>query len=324
MENDPLLNRLRFRDMRILVAIAEAGSMAKAAERLSISQPAISRTITDLERALGVPLLERSPEGTRPTQYGEALIKRGVIVRDELGQGLNEIRFFKDPAAGELRIGSTMGLTEGLLLSTVELLKRRSPKLTLHIESAGLLKQIEMLRERRIDVGIAGTTTSVPAEEIHSETLFREPLVVVAGQRSPWARRRKIDLAELSNEQWVWSKTDTIIHSLVTAAFRKHALDAPQATIHAESTDIRLGLATTGRYLAVVTESSIAMSSRKLPVKILPVALPGTEREISVLTLENRLLAPQAQFFIACAHEVAKRKLRNGKWRTRATPSKAG
>ena len=65
----------------------EAGSMGKAAERLHTSQPAVSRAISDLEHALGVPLLDRSPQGIQPTQYGRAIIKRGLAVFDELRQG---------------------------------------------------------------------------------------------------------------------------------------------------------------------------------------------------------------------------------------------
>ncbi len=84
MADDPLVNRLKLRELRILLAVTQAGSMGKAALALSISQPAVSRAITDMESSLGVSLLDRTPQGVEPTPYGRALINRGLIVFDEL------------------------------------------------------------------------------------------------------------------------------------------------------------------------------------------------------------------------------------------------
>src|SRR4030095_7272381 len=96
-ETDRIERRLNLHDMRILMSVVDAGSMHKAAERLATSQPAVSRAISDLEHALGVRLLERSPGGVRPTRYGEAIIKRGLAVFDELRQGVQDIAFIRHP-----------------------------------------------------------------------------------------------------------------------------------------------------------------------------------------------------------------------------------
>src|SRR5947209_8314987 len=111
--------RLKLRHLEILLAVAEAGSMAKAAARLAISQPAISRAIADAEATLGVPLLDRGPHGVEPTQYGRTLLKRGLAAFDEIAQGVKEIEFLADPTAGELWIGSTSGLSEGGVLGVI-------------------------------------------------------------------------------------------------------------------------------------------------------------------------------------------------------------
>jgi DNA-binding transcriptional LysR family regulator len=86
-EIDRIERRLKLHDMRVLMFVVQAGSMSKAAERLGTAQPALSRSIAELEHALGVRLLDRSPRGVEPTAYGRALIKRGVAVFDELRQG---------------------------------------------------------------------------------------------------------------------------------------------------------------------------------------------------------------------------------------------
>src|SRR5689334_21927207 len=83
--------RLKLRHMEILLAVVETGSMAKAGTRLAISQPAISKAIAEMEHTLGVPIFDRSPKGVEPTQYGRALLKRGIAAFDELAQGVTSI-----------------------------------------------------------------------------------------------------------------------------------------------------------------------------------------------------------------------------------------
>src|SRR5262245_18583764 len=86
-EIERIARRLKLHDVRIFDSVVEAGSMHKAAERLGTSQPAISRTIADLEHSVGVCLLERSSRGIQPTPYGRVLFKRGVAAFDEFRQG---------------------------------------------------------------------------------------------------------------------------------------------------------------------------------------------------------------------------------------------
>ncbi len=93
--------------------------MGKAAIRLATSQSAVSRSIAELEVALGVRLLDRSPRGIEPTAYGRALLKRGVAVFDELAQGIKDIHFVSDPTAGELRIGASIAIATGFVSSGV-------------------------------------------------------------------------------------------------------------------------------------------------------------------------------------------------------------
>ena len=90
-EFDRIERRISLHDVRVLMMVVQAGSMGKAARRLATSQPAISRSIAELEDALGVRLLDRSPQGIEPTAYGRALLKRGLVVFDELMQGVKDI-----------------------------------------------------------------------------------------------------------------------------------------------------------------------------------------------------------------------------------------
>src|SRR6266852_178234 len=105
--SDRIGRRMKLQDLHVLMTVMQAGSMGKAAQRLNISQPAISRSIAELEHAVGVRLLDRHRQGIEPTEYGRALLDCGVAVFDDLRQGVKNIEFLADPAAGEVRIGSS-------------------------------------------------------------------------------------------------------------------------------------------------------------------------------------------------------------------------
>src|SRR5215471_11900196 len=130
---DRIGRRVRLRDLHILLAVAQAGSMSRAADRLAISHPVVSKTIADLEHALGVRLLDRTSQGTEPTPYGRALLSCSTIVFDELRRGVQEITFLSDPTVGELRIGSAAPYVDGLVPAVITRLVDRYPEVQLRV-----------------------------------------------------------------------------------------------------------------------------------------------------------------------------------------------
>jgi DNA-binding transcriptional LysR family regulator len=303
---DRIGRRIKFRDLHIALAVAQSGSMLKAAEALAISQPVVSKVIADLEQALGVRLFDRSRKGVEPTASGRALLNRGRAAFDELNQGVKEIEFLNDPTTGELRIGSSPALSEGIVFAVLDRLSRQYPRIVIQVALGGTLAQVDELRERRIDLGFARMSGRVPPEDMNQEVLFEDRLVVGAGLENPWARRRKVKLAELVDEPWTWPSPGTMFDSLVIDAFRANGLKPPRATIYADAINMKIKLATTGRFLAVVPACVLRYSDLHDSIKVLPVELPTTHRPISIITLKNRTLSPLAELFIKCAREVAK------------------
>ena len=203
--SDRIGRRMKLHDIHVLMAVVQAGSMGKAAVLLNTTQSAISRSIADLEQTIGVRVLDRSSHGVEPTQYGQALLKRSVVVFDELKQSIQDIEYLSDPGAGELRIGSSAPQSEGIVLAVLDRLSRQYPRIVVQVVIGGILELCDELRERRIDLGFARMSESVPSGDIDQEVLFDDPLVVVADMQNPWARRRKIKLAELVDEPWTWT-----------------------------------------------------------------------------------------------------------------------
>lgn len=299
--DDIAARRLSTRELRIFLAVAHSGSMAKAAKTLATSQPAISKAIADMERTLGVRLLDRSTQGVEPTQYGRALIKCGIAVFNELKQGINEIGFLADPTAGELRIGCPDPVAAGLVQAVIDRMLPKHPRITFHIETESLDRQ---LRERNIEIVI----NRMPGaeEDFDAEILYHDSLVIVAGANSPWIRRRNVQLAELVNEPWVLPKSDNAMWSHLIKAFHAGGLKPPRVVVTTASYHMRFSLLATGRFLSVRPSLALKFQAKQAPLKALPIALPMTLGPIAIITLKNRTLSPLARLFIEHTRAVVK------------------
>jgi DNA-binding transcriptional LysR family regulator len=298
--------QLKLRDLHVLMTVARCGSMGKAANQLSVSQPAISKAVADMEAALGVKLLDRNPRGVVPTIYARALLDRGLAAFDELKQGIEQVDFLADPATGELRIGSTIAIATGFLPAVVDRLSRKYPRVVFHLSAGEAAMTYRTLVERTVDVVIAPLFASTAVEHLRTELLYDEPLVVVAGARSVWAKRRKIELAELADAAWTLPPPDSLYGSVVAEAFRANGLDTPSATVFTSVTPARNALLATGRFVSIVQGSVMRFNLDNPAFKVLPIDLPTTRRPIAAIVLKARTLSPVARLFIDCAHEVAK------------------
>jgi DNA-binding transcriptional LysR family regulator len=225
---------------------------------------------------LGVRLLDRHHQGVTPTQYGRALLDGGAAVFDELRRTVKSIEFLADPAAGEVRFGCTPLLGESFASAVVDRLSRRYPRIVFHFATDYAEALHLRLRERNLDLLIARKFGPIADDTFSFEFLFDDRNVVAAGLESPWAKRRRITLAELVNEQWVLPPPQRGITSIAMEAFSAAGLDRPRATVIADSPQIQMRLLATGRFLTMFPTSTIAFSSQRSELKALPVELPMT------------------------------------------------
>jgi len=225
---DDLIRRVKLRDLRLLLRVVEAGNMARAAKTLAVSRPVISRTISDLERTLGVRLFDRSPQKLDPTVFGRALLRRSAGVFDELRQGMREIEYLANPDAGELRIGASEYMAAGLIPAVIDRLSRQHPGLRFSLE---LSDPFDRLRERKVEFVIARLLSPDVDADMDAEVLFHEQVFIAAGPRSKWVGRRKIRPAELMDEPWMLAPPEIVEGSPVVEAFRALGLPVPQATV---------------------------------------------------------------------------------------------
>src|SRR5215467_13606379 len=167
--SDRIGRRMKLHDLHVLMAVVQAGSMSKAAQILNTTQPAVSRSIADLEHTVGVRLLDRGRHGVEPTEYGRALL-------NELRQAVKNIEFIADPTVGEVRIGATDPLIAGVIPAVLERLHRRFPRISTHVTSiVQNTQQYHDLRERKIDL-LLGRIRSPVQDDIHAEILFHDSI----------------------------------------------------------------------------------------------------------------------------------------------------
>jgi DNA-binding transcriptional LysR family regulator len=289
--------RLKLRDLNIFLAVVKERSMSKAGAALAISQPAISKAIADMEHTLGAPLVDRTPHGIEPTLYGRALMKHGVAIFDELRRSVKDIESLLDATVGEARIGCTEPLAAGIVPYVVETLNRRHPGILFEITEGGFAALQRQLRDRNIDLMIGRAPAPVADDDMASEVLFDDRLLVVAGSSNKWARRKTIKLAELLGEPWVLPSPGTIAGSLVNEAFLSSGLKPPRGA-GATSIGFHIYVLAAGRYLSMLPESMVRFSAKYLPLKVLPVHLPLQLRPVMAVTLRNRALSPAARLFL--------------------------
>jgi DNA-binding transcriptional LysR family regulator len=304
--SDRIGSRMKLQDLHVLMSVAHAGSMGKAARILNTTQPNVSRSIAELEHALGVRLLDRQRQGVEPTEYGRALLDCGVAVFDQLRQGIKNIEHLADPTAGEVRIGTTPFLAASFVAALIDRISRRHPRIAFHVVTGYTDTLHRALNERNVELLIVRSFGDVVDDRLDFEFLFDDAYVVAAGAENAWVRRRRIRLAELSNEPWVLPPRESVIGVILTEAFRASGVAYPGVAVVTDSPHMRISLLATGRFLTVLPASAFKFLAKRSELKVLPVELPAARRPNGIITLKNRALSPVARLFIACARDVAK------------------
>jgi molybdate transport repressor ModE-like protein len=292
----------------LLQEVVRLGSMAKAARELGITQPAVSKALSDLERLLGVRLLDRGAGGVAATAYGEALLRHANVMFDELRRVKLDLAHLADPAVGALRIACPEFVAAGILPAALERFARRFPRVVVDVVQAeNIAPEFRLLRDRQVDLMIGRVTPPRPAtqEDVAIELLFAERLHVVAAPSNPWAKKRKLSLADLARERWTLPPPDSLAGGLAREAFAAEDLPAPEATIISFSLHLRKAAAASGEFLTVLHDSVLRLSRERSGLRILPVALKIQAQPVAVITLKGRTLLPAAQPFVDCLRAVA-------------------
>jgi DNA-binding transcriptional LysR family regulator len=292
--------RLKLRDLQVFQAAAETGSMAKAAAHLAITQPAVSYAISELEHAVGVPLLDRSSQGVTPTVYGRALLARSAIVFNELRHGISEIASLADPEVGELRIGTTppmSAVASAVFNHLVPRYPRMRFELTFELSVGGTDLLLRQLRQRDVEIVISRLASMAGNDDLSVETLFHDELVVICSKQSKWARRRNLALADLVGEPWVFPPATGFLTGVMRGEFEAQGLKFPQATVTTACTYSLSVLIGNGNFLGIHPRAMLTTPNKHPQLTAVDVRLPTTRGAIGLISLKDRSLSPVAKLF---------------------------
>jgi len=231
------------------------------------------------------------------------------VAFDELKLSVTDISFLADPTAGELRIGCSEGVAATVLPPIIYSFSRKYPCAVISVgDVPPPIRDVSTLRDRRCEL-ILGRLENRLAhggleDDLNVEILFEDHLVLAAGRQTAWARRRKIDLAELVNEPWILPAANTWNYTCVLEAFHSRGLDLPKITLTAQSWLLRTYFLGQGDYIAAFAASALRSGAERFGLKDLPVALPRRPAFMIIVTLKNRTLSPLAERLVQHIREV--------------------
>jgi DNA-binding transcriptional LysR family regulator len=309
--NDRLGVRFNLRDLHILMTVVQAGSMSKAAKVLHTVQPVVSRSIAELESALGIRLLDRNRQGVKPTEYGRALLDGGTAVFDNLRQTMKNIEFLADPTVGNVRVGCNPFLAASFVSAAVHRATEHYPGITFHLETGYDVELANHLDERNVDLLVTRPTQPISDERVAFEFLFEDSYSIVVGAQHPWARRRNIELADLMDQQWVLPSPNNSTGAVATEAFRKIGRGYPPKTVVVDLFAVRISLLLTGPFVSIFPASVLKFSAVGAGLKVLAMKRALGRTQVGIVTLKDRAIRPPVQTFIdscrSLAAQVAKR-----------------
>ena len=266
---------------------------------LSITQPAASKLLADIETMLATTLFERLPRGMEPNLYGEVLIRRARSVLVELEAAAKELDAMRAGAAGQVSIGAVTGPASGPVVRAVEHMRRTRPGMTItvQVESSGPL--VARLLEGRLDFAVARIPLGIDAALLDYRELADEEISLYVREGHDLLQEPALGLAALARVPWVLQPQGTLLRRRIDSLFRAAALLPPTEVLNTESVMLSLAIVARGAAVTALSRSMVEAFAgpgglfRKLP------DLPETGRiaidTYGLIRLCERPLSPAAQ-----------------------------
>lgn len=280
--------------LRIFAVVAEHGSLSQAAQAAHISQPAVTKAIQELEKQLGVSLLERGSRGVRLTEAG-ALLQghaRAIYAAEQVAE--DELRAYRGLRSGTLRIGASLTISNYFLPPFIARFHARHPYLDLRLTSGNTETIERLLLDYKLDVALV--EGPVHHERISSRRWRDDELVVVCAPRHPLVKRANLRAADFVHADWVVREIGSGTREVVEAILQERGLRW-QHTLEMNSTEAIKQTVASGFGLAMISlhSASDQIAQGKLHV-LRPTDLVVT-RPLNYLALKNRFLSVAARAF---------------------------
>ncbi|WP_191577206.1 MULTISPECIES: LysR substrate-binding domain-containing protein [Achromobacter] len=298
-------SNLKLRHLQLVVALDEFRHLGRTAEFMAVSQPAVSRMLSEVESMLGLALFARSVRGTEPTDAGAAVVRfaRGVLAQYERTR--DEIDAAASGAAGKTRVGAMAVALPVLLARAVHALKLRSARATVLIEEGDLTHLLPKLRLGELDLFVGRLEPGYAAPDLHAEALFEEPMVVVAAPGSDVAGRSAPGWADLAALPCVMPPPWASLRVKLEQQFHHRGLQPSSDLMETSSYLSTLTFIRERNAVGFLAKSAARSFESQGLCRILDVPLDLALPPVGIITLrEARLPATSAQL-IECLKDAA-------------------
>lgn len=234
MSTAPLQNRIRLAQLRLLVAIAETGSLQRAAQVLHITQPAATKSLRLMEEAAGDVLVQRGGSGSLLTPVGEILCKRARLVMSELRDAEEEMSLWHTGGAGHVTIGALPVATPSLVPEALTLLREVAPRITTTVIEGSSDAMYRDLRTGAVDL-VVGRFYSGQDPDFSTTTLYESTFRLGVRAAHPLAARRKLSWEEVLVYPWILPPAEVRTRPALDDMFRRARVGAPEVPVETTS-----------------------------------------------------------------------------------------
>jgi len=298
---------LKPRNLELLVAIDDLRSLVKVAEYLNITQPAVSKSLGQLERSLEVQLFDRGPRGMVPTQYGECLVRHARALLTDYRKARDELAWLSSGGGGSVGVGALPAALPVLVPRAVSLLKRDAPTTTVVLREGTFENLMPDLQTGRLDL-VAGTLPPAHLTPgIERRLLLQEdPIVLVSGSHHPLARRRSLEWKDLACYPWIVPPYGASMREPLNRLLAENGLEIPVDRVESVSF--------TANKTLLQESLSVGFFSRRIAehyrelglMAILPLEVTNLVGPVGVMWVAGKPLLPAAQAMLEALADVAR------------------
>jgi DNA-binding transcriptional LysR family regulator len=254
---EPLLSRLQLRHIRLIHAIAECGQISIAATRLSLTQPAASRTLAEIERLVGEALFERHPKGMIPTPIGEVMVRHAGTLMGDLDATAADMDAFRHGQSGVVRIGAVTGPAVSYVVPAVQRLKQDARLAEVSLDVAPSVELMAGLLRGDYDLVLCRVPPDMDPRLLEIMRGRVEEIGFLTRAGHPLLRRRGLTFAQLTDMSWVIQSTGMPIRAAVEQAFINRDLPVPRDTINTASLLVALSYLRNTEAVAAISREVI-------------------------------------------------------------------
>jgi DNA-binding transcriptional LysR family regulator len=292
------------RRLKHFLAVYDMRSMGHAAPKLFLTQPALSKSIRQLEEDLKVKLFDRTPLGVVPTVYGDALAQHARVIRSEMRHAETEISNLRGAVKGHVSVGVGPSVAASLMPLATAKVRKSKPGISFTIIEGLVDTVLPALRHGEIDMAI-GAWPRPADSDISAETLVGDRVCVVAGPRHPLGRKHPIEFSDLLEYPWVLPPESQRFRQLLAETFLSHGFSPPQPAVTSNSATFIRTVLLDNQSLSFLPQQSLPVRQRA--TSLIALEVPGLSREIDVTIAvrQRAVISPAAHALIAALREVA-------------------